>query len=577
MEINSQYDFFKNVRLDDDGNLLVALNGSGATEVFMYDTFADFPTTGNGDSLYVATDANVIYRYDTTLNSYVILNDPDVVNPDAPEEGQTFYVRLATSSRLNTCTYNNGTSGSGATLTATVNGQLGEINFAQPRIDGVAAVAGDVILIKNQSSALQNGIYEVTQLGDVSNPFILTRIDGYNETSEVYPSIVFVAAGTNNVNRYFSQSTVNPVIGTNNLVYGVATTSQPASPLLFYDTVTAAALPACTYASGTTYPTIPGWGATLTANANGALGVVNGVTMTSGMQVIVKDQVNQAHNGCYTLTNAGSATQRWVLTRQVSDSSQFYKGREFTVTNPNCNQYGSRWSVSSPLSMSNLNYGVTNIIFSQKNTEGLKNTPNSIYVNGPSIGVVDFTVEVDNDINLSVLNANNPTNYNYLDIMTGSISLEVNDTFANNITITEQTVELSTEDGNQYVSLDGVNKTIRIEAGDGALASGFLDIQAGSTGINLNHDTYVTIGTDNGTNGIEIDGTDMSFYAYANGTLFLNSTHGVRLVSNQIVGNGNKVSISGLPVYADDTAAGVGGLTSTMIYRTVTGELRIKL
>ena len=36
------------------------------------------------------------------------------------------------------------------------------------------------------------------------------------------------------------------------------------------------------------------------------------------------------------------------------------------------------------------------------------------------------------------------------------------------------------------------------------------------------------------------------------------------------------LNILGLPVYADDTAAGVGGLVLGDVYKTVTGELRIK-
>lgn len=434
---------------------LINSGGPGTSEVLIFDTFTDFPFTGEDTSLYVTKDSNIIYRYDSGLNNYVLLNDPNVVDPDAPEEGQTFYVRLATSGRLNACTYNNGTAGVGATLTGNVNGQLGEVTFAQPRIDTVAAVQGDVILVKNQTSAIQNGIYEVTQLGDAGNPFILTRIDGYDQASEVYPSIVFVSAGNNNINRYFTQGTANPTIGTSNLVYGVATTTQPVSPLLFYDTVTATALSACTYTSGTTYPTLPGWGATLTADANGALGVINGVTMTSGMRLIVKDQSNGAHNGVYTVTNAGSATQRWVLTRQISDTGQWYRSREFTVTNPSCNQYGSRWSVSSPLSMSNLNYGITPIVFSQKNSDGL------IDSNG------DVNISANGNLNLAGNNyveINNNVNNQAIIMSDFGINIEAA-TYPVSITSANSTVSVYGEGDVQVVS-NGNNVNIFAESGE---------------------------------------------------------------------------------------------------------------
>jgi hypothetical protein len=54
---------------------------------------------------------------------------------------------------------------------------------------------------------------------------------------------------------------------------------------------------------------------------------------------------------------------------------------------------------------------------------------------------------------------------------------------------------------------------------------------------------------------------------------------GVRRNGNQhfrIYGDG-RVEFNSLPTYADDAAAGVGGLTIGMVYKTATGELRIKL
>lgn len=76
--------------------------------------------------------------------------------------------RAATTAALPACTYDNGTSGVGATLTGDANGALADQ-------DGVTLVADDRLLVKNQSAGAQNGIYVVTQVGDGSNPFILTR------------------------------------------------------------------------------------------------------------------------------------------------------------------------------------------------------------------------------------------------------------------------------------------------------------------------------------------------------------------------------------------------------------------
>ncbi len=68
-------------------------------------------------------------------------------------------VRVATTTILaDSPTYDNGTGGVGATLTGGGNQALGDI-------DGVTMVAADRLLVKDQAAALQNGIYDVTNLG----------------------------------------------------------------------------------------------------------------------------------------------------------------------------------------------------------------------------------------------------------------------------------------------------------------------------------------------------------------------------------------------------------------------------
>jgi hypothetical protein len=74
---------------------------------------------------------------------------------------------LATTFALPAATYNNGTGGVGASLTATTNGALS--------VDAKSPVAGDMILVKNQANLFENGVYTVNAPGDASNPFILVR------------------------------------------------------------------------------------------------------------------------------------------------------------------------------------------------------------------------------------------------------------------------------------------------------------------------------------------------------------------------------------------------------------------
>lgn len=97
--------------------------------------------------------------------------------------------RLGTTANL-TAAYSNGTAGVGATLTNSG-------TQAALTIDSVAAAVNDRILVKNQSSNVQNGIYTVTNIGSGSTNWVLTRATDYNMPSQINPGdLVVVTAGT---------------------------------------------------------------------------------------------------------------------------------------------------------------------------------------------------------------------------------------------------------------------------------------------------------------------------------------------------------------------------------------------
>jgi hypothetical protein len=77
----------------------------------------------------------------------------------------------------------------------------------------------DRILVKDQSSAFQNGIYVVTQAGDGGNPFILTRATDVDTAAEITGgTFVFVESGTDNAdNGYVFTHVGTPTLGTTNL------------------------------------------------------------------------------------------------------------------------------------------------------------------------------------------------------------------------------------------------------------------------------------------------------------------------------------------------------------------------
>lgn len=154
--------------------------------------------------------------FDTLLpQSDLVPSDPDdLVNKfyaDSIALGFKFKdsTKIATIDPLPTCTYDNGTAGVGATLTKVGNGSLGAI-------DGYTLLLNERILVKNQVDAFQNGIYEKTQVGDGSNPWILTRATDYDDASKILEGTAcLVLNGTIHQATQWAMTSIDPLdIGT---------------------------------------------------------------------------------------------------------------------------------------------------------------------------------------------------------------------------------------------------------------------------------------------------------------------------------------------------------------------------
>jgi len=125
-------------------------------------------------------------------------------------------VKATTTTNLS-ANYSNGTNGLGATLTA-------DTNRSFTTLDGVSSWSvGDRVLVKDQTTATQNGIYTLTTVGSGSAAWVLTRAaDADNNPSGELATgdFCFVTSGTTNGSKGFILTTTGTItIGTTNVNY----------------------------------------------------------------------------------------------------------------------------------------------------------------------------------------------------------------------------------------------------------------------------------------------------------------------------------------------------------------------
>lgn len=125
-----------------------------------------------------------------------------------------------------TVTYNNGSSGVGATLT-NAGAQAALV------IDGVTLSLNDRVLIYTQTDQTQNGIYYVSNVGSVSTNWVLTRATDADSYGLASPdtlgegSTVFVQQGTTGAGETYLCNTVGTItFGTTNITFVQISSAQ---------------------------------------------------------------------------------------------------------------------------------------------------------------------------------------------------------------------------------------------------------------------------------------------------------------------------------------------------------------
>jgi hypothetical protein len=220
-----------------------------------------------------------------SFNSQTISNVANAVNPGDAVNLTTLQsaisgltskseVALATSAALPANTYANGSSGVGATLTATANGALS--------IDGVAVVVGQRVLIKNEATAANNGIYVVTTAGSAGAAYVLTRSTDANSATLLGPGLLVPvegpagSTGTSNNGVVFISMAPSPfVVGSSAITFtSIGSTYTAGTGLTLTGTTFALSTPVSIANGGT--------GSNSAVTARTALGAVGKYATTIG-------------------------------------------------------------------------------------------------------------------------------------------------------------------------------------------------------------------------------------------------------------------------------------------------------
>ena len=125
-----------------------------------------------------------------------------------------------------TTIYVNGLSGVGATLTNSGT-QTALV------IDGVTLAAGNRVLVKDQTTALQNGIYTVTNIGGTAVNWVLTRAADFDSPSQIARGdVVNVISGTVNAVTSWMLTSSVATVGTDNITFAELSNNISSSSII---------------------------------------------------------------------------------------------------------------------------------------------------------------------------------------------------------------------------------------------------------------------------------------------------------------------------------------------------------
>ena len=262
-----------------------------------------------------------------------------------------------------------------------------------------------------------------------------------------------------------------------------------------------------TYNNGTA-----GVGATLTNAGTQAALVIDGVTMVVNDRVLIYEQTDQTQNGVYTVTNVGSASTNWVLTRATdadsygpSDPDALGQGDAFFVSEGAAGA-GETYVMTTE---GTITFGTTNITFSQISATQIYSAGDGLTLTGTTFAAgagTGVTVNA-NDIAIGqdVGTTSNVTFNQVTAAVVGNVTGDVTGNAGTATALeTARTIGGVSFDGTANINLPGVNTAgNQNTSGNAATATA---LATGRT-ISLTGDVTGTSGSFDGSGNVSIAAT----------------------------------------------------------------------
>lgn len=245
-------------------------------------------------------------------------------------------VKAATTADLGTVTYANGTAGVGATIT----GPTGASAVVFPNQDGVPIILNDRILVKNQTTAAQNGIYTLTTVGVAgTTAWVLTRATDADTNVEIGAAVVAVDQGTTNggelwTTNFKSTDTIGTTAMTwNEVIYNNFSNPTFSGTLTTGSTITAGDTPVSIYPGNTSTNIAIGSGlttGTFTAGGTGSTGAVFLFPATGGQSITL----GGATTGTITIGSTSASAVQLPTGKTKIGQTTLVQGGPVSITLP---------------------------------------------------------------------------------------------------------------------------------------------------------------------------------------------------------------------------------------------------